>query len=80
MYLREFAIGEVLEEGALPDRAVADQYQAELVVEDRFYHLGGARAEQYTASRTLIDRARGISSESFPQQTSHISRHGGVLS
>lgn len=60
MYLRKLAVGEVLEEGALPDRAVADQYQSELVVENRLYHLDGARAERYTPpSRTsIIGRAR----------------------
>lgn len=42
-YLRELAVGEVLEERTLPDRTVADQYQPKLVIEDRLYHLGEMR-------------------------------------
>ena len=35
----ELSFREVLEQGRLADGAVADEYQTELVVEDRFDHL-----------------------------------------
>lgn len=78
MYLRELAVGEVLEERALADRAVADQNQTELVVEDRLYHLGGCRAEIIITPplRAHVDnwpRAESAASRVVPQQTSHIS-------
>lgn len=43
MYLRELAVGEVLEQGALADGAVADEYQPKLIIEDWLYHLTAGR-------------------------------------
>jgi len=61
-YLRELAIGEVLEERTLSDRTVADQYQPKLVIEDRLYHLGEARRIRL---RYVDKRARATSLSKF---------------
>lgn len=70
--LRELAVGEVFKERALPDRTVADQYQPELIIENRLYHFGSAGGSIRLLYMSIIEHVR--------RRPSANHRHCAVLS